>query len=416
LQVTAKVNSKYADPSGDHPDVQLFFGGYLANCAGTGAIGEAEHPDNPSYKRRISISPVVLHPKSRGYITLKSSNPLDPPLMYANYFTDPADMATMLDAIRITLRLGNTRVLKERFGFELDTTPIPSCIERYIFGSDGYWECYARTATGPENHQVGSCRMGPSSDPMAVVDPELKVYGVKNVRIMDASIMPMVVSGNTNAPVIMIAEKGSDMVKKHWLASDVNNRFGFGIQDHKVNDNTFGHTVNNPIYSVGHRHGAYVENNTHLGYGSSQGHMSSGYGGNTNGTSSYSTLGFPSVRNYNSDQRHTDNQQHSYSHFSNFTNSVHSDARNQSNGTVRYNAVPYKMDSTTTGPLRSNVRCGHQSGGSYDKSGCNYNSGGSVVGYKYSTTPSPPARSGNYFDRRQQNYWTHTKQTIKGFK
>jgi len=57
--------------------------------------------------------------------------------------------------------------------------------------------------------------MGPSSDPMAVVDPELKGYGMKNLRVMDASIMPMVVSGNTNAPVIMIAEKGSDLIKKH---------------------------------------------------------------------------------------------------------------------------------------------------------------------------------------------------------
>jgi choline dehydrogenase len=338
LQVTAKLNSKYADPSGNHPDVQLFFGGYLANCAKTGAIGESEDPENPSYKRRISISPVVLHPKSRGYVTLKSLDPLDPPLMYANYFSEPADMATMLDAINITLRLGNTRVLKERFGFELDTTPIPSCIQRYIFGSDGYWECYARTATGPENHQVGSCRMGPSSDPMAVVDPELKVYGVKNVRIMDASIMPMVVSGNTNAPVIMIAEKGSDMIKKRWLPSDINNRFGFGIQDQREKDNTFGHTANNPIYSVGHNHGAYpngggyVANNKHVGYGASQGHMSSGYGGKTSGKSYYSTPGFPSVGNYNSDQRHTDNLHQSYSNFSNSTNSFHGDARYQNNG------------------------------------------------------------------------------------
>jgi choline dehydrogenase len=273
LQVTAKLNSKYADPAGDHPDVQLFFGGYLANCAKTGVIGEPEHPDNPSYKRRISVSPVVLHPKSRGYVTLKSSDPLDYPLMYANYLSDPADMATLLDAINITLKLGNTRVLKERYGFELDSL-IPECVQKYPFGSEGYWECYARNATGPENHQVGSCRMGPSTDPMAVVDPELRVYGVKNLRIMDASVMPMIVSGNTNAPIIMIADKGSDLIKRSWLPNDIGNRFGFGNEDQ---NSTFGHTVNKPSHPRGHKNGVYPNwgrhgaNHRHGSYGATKG-------------------------------------------------------------------------------------------------------------------------------------------------
>jgi len=99
------------------------------------------HPVNPLKKRHVSISPVVLHPKSRGYVTLMSSNPLDPPLIHANYLTHPAVMATLLDAINFTLKLGNTRVLKEGFGFELDKTPIPSCIQKHPFGTEGYWEC-----------------------------------------------------------------------------------------------------------------------------------------------------------------------------------------------------------------------------------------------------------------------------------
>lgn len=413
-QVTAKLNSKYADASGDNPDVQLFFGGYLANCAKTGVIGEPEDLDNPAYKRRISVSPVVLHPKSRGYLTLKTSDPLDPPLMYANYFSDPADMATLLDAINMTLKLGNTRVLKERFGFELDKTPIPSCIQKYPFGSDGYWECYARTATGPENHQVGSCRMGPSSDPMAVVDPELRVYGVKNLRIMDASIIPMVVSGNTNAPVIMIAEKGSDLVKRSWLPNDIGNRFGFGNEDQKVNSSTFGNTANKPSHPGGHKNGVYPNwggfgaNHRHGSYGTNQGHMSSGHGGiqgYASGRGYYSTQGFPSIGNYDSSQMHTDYQQQAHSNTAHSTNSVNGDARYPNAGRDGYNTMPYKRDYSTDLPLRTSERCRHQSGGNYNKSGCNYNSGGNVFDFKYSTTPSPPTQTGNNLNGYHQNYW-----------
>jgi hypothetical protein len=416
LQVTAILNSKYADPAGNHPDVQLFFGGYLANCAKTGAIGEPEDLLNPSYKRRISVSPVVLHPKSRGFVALKNSDPLVPPLMHANYLSDPADMATMLDAINVTLRLGNTRVLKERFGIELDTTPISSCIQKYIFGSDGYWECYARTATGPENHQAGSCRMGPSSDQMAVVDPELKVYGVKNLRVMDASIMPTVVSGNTNAPVIMIAEKGSDMIKKQWLTGDINNRFGFGSQDEKVKNNAFGHTTNNPVYSVGYKNGAYPHGGV---YGANNGHGShGGHGGHegyASGMSYHPTQSIPSVGSYGSQHAYTANHHLAYTNFSNCTNSVHVDARYQINGTGGYKTAPHKGNYSTNSTLHNSEGCGHHSGGSNVKSGYNYSTGRNVSDFKRTTTP-PPTINSNNLNGHQQSYWTHNKETIKRFR
>lgn len=88
------------------------------------------------------------------------------------------------------MALINTTSMSKHFPV-LGNQPIPAC-NRYAFRSPEYWRCAITQDTGPENHQVGSCKMGPSSDPMAVVDPELKVYGVRGLRVADASIMPMV--------------------------------------------------------------------------------------------------------------------------------------------------------------------------------------------------------------------------------
>ncbi|XP_067014963.1 glucose dehydrogenase [FAD, quinone] [Anabrus simplex] len=214
-EVTGFAHSKFSNPNEDHPDLQFFFGGFLANCARTGQVGERSDMDNPNARRVINIIPAVLHPKSRGYLALRSANPFDPPRIIPRYLTHPDDVAALIDGIRFAIRLTEMPALK-RYGFQLDTTPVPGC-ENFTFGCDAYWECAVRRNTGPENHQAGSCRMGPVGDPGACVDPELKVQGIDRLRVIDASVMPVVTSGNTNAPTVMIAEKGSDMIKERWF-------------------------------------------------------------------------------------------------------------------------------------------------------------------------------------------------------
>lgn len=225
-QVTARVNTKYADPSGNHPDLQIFFAGYLANCAKSGEVRSLDDPEKPHAPKHFTLSPVVLHPKSRGYITLKSKDPLAPPLIYANYLTEPEDVATLVEGIRVIQRLANSSTLQNKYGMVIDKEEYGDCIRAFAYDSDDFWRCAVVHSTGPENHQVGSCKMGPSSDRMTVVDKKLKVCGLENVRVMDASIIPTIVSGNTHASVVMIAERGVDFIKEKWLGTRLENRFG----------------------------------------------------------------------------------------------------------------------------------------------------------------------------------------------
>uniref|UniRef100_A0A1B6DXU8 Glucose-methanol-choline oxidoreductase C-terminal domain-containing protein n=1 Tax=Clastoptera arizonana TaxID=38151 RepID=A0A1B6DXU8_9HEMI len=165
---------------------------------------------------------MILRPKSRGYIKLASNNPLQYPLMYHNYLTHPDDVRVLREGVKAGLAIGETLAMK-RFGARFHRKPVPNCKHLPLF-TDEYWECFIRQYTMTIYHMSGTCKMGPTTDPLAVVDPKLRVYGIQGLRVIDASIMPQITSGNINAPVIMIAEKGADMITQYWKGQDLSRR------------------------------------------------------------------------------------------------------------------------------------------------------------------------------------------------
>ncbi|XP_001607836.1 glucose dehydrogenase [FAD, quinone]-like [Nasonia vitripennis] len=168
------------------------------------------------YYDTLTIYAALTAPKSRGVLKLNKADPLwGKPLIYVNYLTHPEDVKVMVAGAHIVSKLANTKVLKEK-NLVRSTKPVSGC-ENLDINSSEYFECVAKTNTMTSYHPVGTCKMGPKSDCEAVVDPRLRVYGIEGLRVIDASIMPLITKGTTNAPTIMIAEKGSDMIKEDWL-------------------------------------------------------------------------------------------------------------------------------------------------------------------------------------------------------
>lgn len=161
----------------------------------------------------LKIAPTLLNPKSRGKILLKSKNPEDKPLIYANYFDDPQDVETILDGIKFALKQIESEPFR-KFQPELVDYKLEEC--NFEYKSDDYWRCAIKHLTTTVYHPVGTCKMGPKSDPEAVVDSRLRVHGVENLRVVDASIMPLITSGNTNAPSLVIGWKGGEMIVEDW--------------------------------------------------------------------------------------------------------------------------------------------------------------------------------------------------------
>lgn len=157
---------------------------------------------------------VLLKQAVPGKIELRSKNPEDPPKIFANYLDDQEEIATFTRGLRLLQELHDAKAFKIAEAEEI-RVKISAC-DSIEYSSDAYWECYIRHMSTTLYHAVGTAKMGPDSDPHAVVDSELKVKKVDRLRVIDASIMPIIPSANTNAATIMVGEKGSDLIKSTW--------------------------------------------------------------------------------------------------------------------------------------------------------------------------------------------------------
>ncbi len=160
----------------------------------------------------VEFMPLLLHPKKDGTLRLKSKSPGVPPVLDPNYLSHPDDVKTLIEGVRMSQKLANTKAFKD-LGLKFLERAHPECVDR-DFDSDEYWECYVRHLAVSTHHQSCTCRMGAADDPKAVVDPQLRVRGITALRVADASVMPMVVSATTQATCTMIGEKAADIIKE----------------------------------------------------------------------------------------------------------------------------------------------------------------------------------------------------------
>lgn len=184
----------YDDRSQPVPDLQFHF------LAGAGV--EAGVPAIPSGSG-CTLNSYTLRPRSRGSVTLRSADPTAAPIVDPNYIAEPEDLKTSVEGVKVSRELMNQPALAKYIRKE----HFPGGAVRTQADFEAYARQYGRTSY----HPVGTCRMGSGDD--AVVDPTLRVRGLEGLRICDSSVMPSLIGSNTNAPVIMIAEKASDLIR-----------------------------------------------------------------------------------------------------------------------------------------------------------------------------------------------------------
>lgn len=173
-------------------DIQLLFGPLFYMSHGF------KNPKGHGF----SLGPVLLRPKSAGRIMLSSSDPFDTPIIQANYFAEKSDLRTLIEGVKLVRKIAHHEHFDLYRGKEIwpgENVKTDEQIADFI-----------RETAETLYHPVGTCKMG--TDPMAVVNSELRVHGVEGLRVVDASIMPKIIGGNTNAPTMMIAEKASEMI------------------------------------------------------------------------------------------------------------------------------------------------------------------------------------------------------------
>ena len=179
------------DPNISSPDLQFLFGAVQF-------LEPQYRVDGPGF----TFAPILAQPQSRGTVSLRSNNPNDLAVIRANYLQSDSDVNVLIRGIELSRELVNTRAFDEFRGKEL--------APGIAVTSKSELSAYIRQVASTVWHPVGTCKMGIDRD--AVVNPQLQVYGVAGLRVADASIMPTITNGNTNAPTIAIGEKAADLI------------------------------------------------------------------------------------------------------------------------------------------------------------------------------------------------------------
>jgi len=161
----------------------------------------------PTYA--ITLLPTLLLPQSRGHVRLASADPAQPPIIDPRYLTTPQDLDVCVEATRLCHRIASMHPIKD-----ILEGPLVDPSIHHAFGSDEYIRESVRRSCITVYHPVGTAKMGPAHDATAVVDTKLRVHGVQGLRVADASVMPTIVSGNTNAPSIMIGERAAAFIRE----------------------------------------------------------------------------------------------------------------------------------------------------------------------------------------------------------
>jgi choline dehydrogenase len=186
----------FIDPDGgERPTIQLY-------CVPTVYLDRDVSGIEPTHG--VTLNPCLLRPKARGSLRLASADPFTPPVIDPRYFDHPDDLRLTVAGLRYAREVLATNPVRETIAKEL--------MPGLAAASDADLAAHCRRTVKTNYHPVGTCRMGRASDSEAVVGPDLCVRGIEGLRVVDASIMPAIPSGNTNAPVLAIADKAADLV------------------------------------------------------------------------------------------------------------------------------------------------------------------------------------------------------------
>lgn len=211
---SSHASDKNTRKPGGWADIQLNF--LQSSRLPAGYQGLLTAADMSEEEVAVATFVALVRPKSRGWVTLNTTDLNGVPVIDFQYLTDERDMDVLLQGIKLALKVYEETPSYQQHGARYPKKVHPSC-QRFPFRTDEYWRCFIRQVSSTWLHAAGSCRMGLGShDKQAVVDSQLRVLGVKNLRVADATIMPEVVNGNTQVAVYVIAEKVAEDILHQW--------------------------------------------------------------------------------------------------------------------------------------------------------------------------------------------------------